>query len=148
MWMRCFFSLAAFALAAAAADRPDFNGTWSLDASRSQFGEDKLKSATLEIRQTGDSIQIVEALTDPDGKERKLDIQCNTLGKECKTKDEQVSIWYNGPMLVLMETRRGNEVVLKRRLKRSDDGKTLSVEVMHIAPPGAKNEVYAFNRQL
>ncbi|HEY2017759.1 MAG TPA: hypothetical protein VGH38_29845, partial [Bryobacteraceae bacterium] len=144
MW-KWFYLSALLAGAAAAADRPDLNGTWQLDPAHSQFTEDRLKSETLEIQQKEDSIQISEALTDPAGKERKSDVQCNTAGKECKLKGEQVSFWYNGPILVMMETRKGNEVVTKTSLKL--DGETLSVEVVHIAPAGEKNETLTFRKQ-
>ena len=51
-------------------------------------------------------------------------------------------MWHNGPMLVLMETR-GNAVI-KKRLKLSDDGQTLSLEVIHIAPKEDKGESFTF----
>jgi hypothetical protein len=146
--MRKWPCLSALALGAAvAAGRPDLNGTWQLDRSHSETGDDKLKSETLDIQQTEDSIQIADAVIDTDGRERKSAIQCNTMGKECKVKGELVSSWYNGPTLVIMETWRANEVVVKKSLKQSADGRTLNIEVIHIAPPGEKNEILAFTRQ-
>lgn len=135
--MRIWLCAAAVALSASAvgADRPDLNGSW------------QLKGETLAIVQKEDSIQITDVTTDTDGKDTKVDLQCNTLGKECKSKGEQVSFWYNGPMLVMMEMRRGNEVVIKKRLKPSEDGKTLSMEVIHIVPPAEKSETLTFVRQ-
>lgn len=126
----CALSIVA---AAVAVDHPDLTGTW------------QTKSEAMEIQQKDGSIQITDA-TDPAGKEKKFDIRCNTMGKECKLKDEQVSLWFNGPMLVLMETRRGNDVVIKKRMTLSDDGKTLTMEVQHIAPPGDKQTI-TFSRQ-
>jgi len=147
MWKQLCLSALALGAAAAAGGRPDLNGTWQLDLSRSEPGDDKLKSETLEIQQMEDSVQIADAVIAADGKERKSDIQCNTLGKECKLKGEQVSIWYNGPMLIIMETRQGNEVVVKRRLKASDDGRTLNMEVIRMAPSGEKTERFTFMKQ-
>lgn len=40
-----------------------------------------------------------------------------------------------------------NDVVVKRRLKASDDGRTLSVEVTRMAPSGEKSESFRFTRQ-
>ena len=127
----------------AAAGRADLNGVWQLDRTHSG---DKVKSETLEIQQTEGAIQIADTTVGADGKEQKSDIQCNTLGKECKLKDEQVSLWYNGPMLVLMETRRANESVVKKRLKTSVDGRTLTLDVIHISPSG-ENETLTFTKR-
>jgi len=134
----CALSIAAAAAVAMAVDHPDLTGTWQSKSEAPNFQQ-------MEIQQKDGSIQITDA-TDPSGKEKKFDIRCNTVGKECKLKDEQVSMWFNGPMLVLMETRRGNEVVIKKRLSLSEDGKTLTMEVQHIAPPGDK-ESFTFTRQ-
>ncbi len=131
---------------ATGADRTALSGNWQLDAAHSHFGHDKLKSETLSINQKDDSIQMTENLTDPDGKATKLAIDCNTMGKECKTNDEQVTMYYNGDRLIMIEMRHGNSNVIKRRLKPSDDGKSLSMEVMHIAPPG-ENETFVFTKQ-
>jgi len=146
--MRKWFCLSALAWGAfaAAAGRHELNGTWQLDRSHSEVSDEKLKSETLEIQQMEDSVQIADAITATDGKERKSDIQCNTLGKECKLKGEQVSIWYNGSMLVMMETRRGGVLVVKKRLKASGDGQTLTMEVTSIAPQG-KSESFTFTKQ-
>jgi hypothetical protein len=126
-----------------AAGRADLSGVWELDRTHSG---DKVKSETLQITQSEGAIQIADTMVDADGKEQKSDIQCNTLGKECKLKGEQVSLWYNGPMLVVMEMRRANEVV-KKQLKTSDDGQTLKLDVIHIAPAGEKDETLTFTKQ-
>jgi hypothetical protein len=90
-------------------------------------------------------------MTENSGKAVKVDISCNTEGQECKVKESgepaKVSFWYNGPMLVMMEQRHGNDFVTKKRFKTSDDGKTLSMEVVYIAPPGHKAENYTFTKQ-
>ncbi len=146
--MHKWICISALALGmAAAADRPDLTGKWLLDTARSQLGQEPPKAETLSIVQKEDSIQISDDVTEADGKEKKLDLSCNTIGKECKTKEAQVSFYFNGPRLIMIEMRHGNDVVIKKRLQPSDDGKTLNVEVMHIAPPGEKNETYTFTRQ-
>lgn len=146
--MRRWLFLAVLASSAAALDnRALLNGTWHLDPSHSKIAEEKVKSETLEIQQNEDSIHFTDSMTDPEGKERKSGVDCNTVGKECKLKGEQVSFWYNGPALIMMETRRNSEVVIKKSLKASEDGQTLNVEVTHIAPVGEKNETLTFRKQ-
>jgi len=109
---------AALVTAAFAGDHPDLNGVWQGAAN----GE------TLTIHQKDDAVEIVEA-----GKQT-IDIQCKTTGQACKVKGGEVTLWYNGPMLVVMETH-GTRVI-KKRLKPSQDGKSLEVEVIHIEPAG------------
>jgi hypothetical protein len=132
---------------AVAAERPDLNGTWQLDPSRSQGSEAKVKAYTLTLRQTEDDVALSESITDNAGKERKADIQCKTDGGECKVKQGTVSLWYDGASLVLMEVRRNNTNVVKRRFQTSEDGKTLTMEIAPIAPPGQKVETLTFTKQ-
>jgi len=91
----------------------------------------------------GDKLHITRLEND-----RKLaDFQCNTAGRECDVKESgkpmKVSIWYNGPKLVMMETR-GNDVV-KRRFHAVKDGNEIEVEIIPIVPQG-KTELLHFYR--
>ena len=149
--MRKFLWISALAAAAGwAADRPSLTGSWLLDPAHTEVNGDKPKSLSLSIRQDEDAIQISEAATDASGREKKSDIQCNTLGKLCKVKDAgelaEITMYYNGDRLVAIETRHNNDIAIKKRLKASDDGKTLTMEVIHIAPQ-AKTENYTFTKQ-
>ena len=148
--MRVFVCFGVLLLTAAwAADRPDLSGTWVLDLSRSPNAA--VKSEKLSISQKDDGVQLSDATTENNGKEVKVDITCNTDGQQCKVKENgqatQVSLWYNGSMLVMMEQRHGNDYVTKKRLKPSDDGKSMSMEVVYIAPPGHKPETLTFTKQ-
>ena len=129
--------------AAAAADRPDLNGVWQL--SNSAGAESKFKSETLTIHQGDDTVQITEDRTARNGKEMKDDIQCNTSGQECKLKTERVSLYYNGQRLVMLETQR--DIVTKKRFTTSEDGKTLNLEVIHIAPGAQRTETFTYTKQ-
>jgi hypothetical protein len=133
------------------ADRPDLNGTWVLDVSHSANAGGKVKAETLSISQKPDAVELSEATTETNGKELKVDVACNIDGQGCKVKENgqatQVSFWYNGPMLVMMEQRHGNDFVTQKKMKPSDDGKTLSMEVVYIAPPGHKPETLTFTKQ-
>jgi len=116
--MRLILLFAACSLAAAA-DHPDLNGTWQ----NASTGE------TITIRTTDDAVQIAQT-----GKEG-TNIQCHTDGEACKIKGGQVSAWYNGGMLVVMETTHGSNRVVKKRFKPAADG-GLEEEVIHITPAG------------
>jgi hypothetical protein len=114
-----------------AADRPQLTGTWqAADAAE-----------TVAIQQTGDDIQITEAVH-----EKQTDVHCNTIGKSCKVKGGEVSFWYNGPTLVMIESLHGSSHVTEKRWSLSADGKTLHLEVIHIAPAG-NPEKLAYNRK-
>lgn len=129
-----------------AADHPNLTGNWLLDLSHSQITESKLKSETLQIKQKEDMVAITDD-ANSGGKDRKLEFDCLADGNTCKAKDVSVSVYYNGPILVVLEMRHNNEFVIKRRLKISDDGKTLSMEVSHVSPPGPKDENLTFVKQ-
>ena len=132
--------------ASAAADRPNLSGTWLLDAAHSQIRDSKLKTETLEIKQKEDAVEIADN-ANIGGKDRKLEYECRADGRTCKAKDLSVMVYYNGPMLVVLEMSHNNAIVVKKSLKISEDGKTLSMEVIHIAPPGLKDESLTFVKQ-
>ena len=107
---------------------PDENSSYS---GKWQAGD---KSSELIVQQTGDSIHVTEQR----GGKMVCDYTCNSKGTNCNFKEEgkkaTVSLYFNGPKLVEIRTR-GDEV-MKRRFGLKDDGKTLEVEVMPIAPAG------------
>jgi len=130
---------------AAAEDLPNVNGTWQIDMARSQGVEAKVKGMTLVFHQTGEEVSMTETITENDGKERKLDLQCKTDGNRCKTKIGSASLWYDATALLIMEERKN--VVLRRRFQPSEDGKSLAVEITQMAPPGQKPSTLAFVKQ-
>jgi len=138
------FSIALLVFSASAQDHPAMTGTWVLDASKSDFKTIKPSTATWVIDEGDNSFHIIES---EGGKSKKLDLQCTTDGKECQAGGDKVkaSFWYNGPMLVEMETR--GDRVTRFRLKISEDAKTLTVEMTHIVPQIDKIDVMIFNKQ-
>lgn len=86
----------------------------------------------------GDVIHITYAV----GDQKMVELQCDTSGKDCKTKDvgksAKVSMWYSGKNLVSLETR-GDEIV-KRRFGVGD-GDSLEVEIIPIQPDGKPEKV-------
>lgn len=126
------------AAAAFCAERPELNGTWQLSSSN----EGKLKFETLLIQQSPDSVKITES----GAKEKPVDLACNVTGDQCKLKEGDVSFWYNGDSLVMMEMNHSHEIVTKTSIAPGADGKTLSLEVIRIAPPGP-HYTYTFKKQ-
>lgn len=123
-------------------DRPSFTGTWQFDASKSEMHLNKANSSTWVIEEGDNSIHITQS----DAKGKKTDLQCTTDGKECKFPgDRRDAFWYNGAMLVDMETK--NDHVIRYRLKISTDGKTLTVEVTNVVPATEKMDTMVFQKQ-
>jgi hypothetical protein len=93
------------------------------------------------LETVGDSLRISHSM-----KQKTDAIECNIVGKDCEVKvggrKAKVSLWFNGDMLVEMETR-GTEVI-KRRFKIAEND-TLKLETMQIVPPG-KTEMAEFKR--
>lgn len=145
--MRLFVSFGVMLLVAFASDHPDLSGTWVLDTSHGA----KVKAEKLSITQKPDGVQLSEFTTENNGKEVKVDVACNVEAEQCKVKENgqatEVSFWYNGPTLIMMEQRHGNDFVTQKKMKPSEDGKTLSMEVVYIAPPGHKPESFTFTKQ-
>jgi hypothetical protein len=139
----CFVLVVLAAVAAGQEqERPSFSGTWQFDASKSELHSSKISSATWVIEEGDNSIHISQT---ENGKPKKTELQCTTDGKECKFPgDRRDSFWYNGPMLVDMETK--NDHVTRFRMKISDDGKTLTVEVTPIVPQSDKIDTLVFQK--
>jgi hypothetical protein len=113
-------------------DRPNLSGTWQTVA-----------GATWVINQDESSIQITES---EDAASKKTERKCTTDGKECKIGGKATaSFWYNGPMLVEMESK--GDRVTRYRMKLSDDGKTLTVDATSIVPKSTQDDVLVFRKQ-
>jgi hypothetical protein len=124
-------------------ERPSFNGTWQFDPSKSELRSSKISSATWVMEEGDNSIHITQT---ENGKPKKTELQCTTDGKECKFPgDRRDSFWFNGSTLVDMETKNTN--VIRYRMKISDDGKTLTVEVTPIVPQSDKIDTLVFQKQ-
>ena len=139
----------ALASAIFAADHANIAGSWRLDPAKSQFGSSAVKSETLSINEAAGSLVVDAAITAENGKEEKLSYSCAPNGQACKAKHggAEVTFYYNGALLVMIETKHGGDWVVKRRIQPSDDGKTLTVEVQRLAPPNQKNDNLVFLRQ-
>jgi hypothetical protein len=137
-------ALALFALPGAAQDHPNLTGKWQLDSSKSEQNNAKVADATWVIEEDDNTIHITETES---GNTKKTELKCSTDGKDCNVAGEKAkaSFWYNGPMLVEMETR--GEHVNRYRMILSGDAKALRVEVNSIVPRNDKADVLVFQKQ-
>jgi hypothetical protein len=120
-------------LADDAADRGKLTGTWNLDGGAG--------NTAWIVRGTETGVHLTYAR----GTEKIADFECNTTGKECAVKMDghsaKVSLYYNGPRLIMLETR--GDTVVKWRFGLASDGGELEVETMPITPAG-KTETLRF----
>jgi len=136
--------LEVLALPLAGQDRPNLAGTWQFDSSKSELHGVTVAGATWVINEDESSIQITEG---QDGAKKKIELKCTTDGKECKISGEKAtaSFWYNGPVLVEMETK--GEHLTRYRMNLSADGKTLTVDLRSIVPQSTQDDVLVFQKQ-
>ncbi len=129
--------LAGSAFAGDDSSRDRLMGSW-----QQSDGNGETKSAWV-LESSGSSIRV----TNSNGTQTVAEFKCNTVGKECAGKDagrpSKVSMWFNGPKLVELETR-GSQVV-KRRFSITGDGDTMDLETIPIVPTG-KSEITHFRR--
>jgi hypothetical protein len=127
-----FFS--SIALADDSEDRAKLTGSW-------QAQEGGAAKAVWIFESQGDSLHIINS----QGDKKIAEFACN-LGKECEVKDAgrkvKVTLYFNGPKLVVLETR-GEEVV-KKRFGVIETGDTLELEVIPVGP--GKAETLHFTR--
>jgi hypothetical protein len=127
--------------------RPNLNGNWRLEPSQCEMHSRVPGQLTWQIEQDDTSIHLVQRTEE---KKNGDDIRCATDGKDCKTKAEGRSVvlnfYYNGPVLIELETE-GHDNVVKKRLHLSNDGSTLIVDVTHVSPPGKPTEKLVLTRQ-
>jgi hypothetical protein len=108
-----------------------------------------LSDLTMQITEKDGKININEEQKLADGKERKVTYTCTTDGKECQIPETggKASFWYNGPMLVSMETEKKGGNVMRQRLKLSPDSKKLTVEISSLVPKLDKRDKLVLEKQ-
>jgi hypothetical protein len=142
--MRACFLFVLLAAFANGQDRPNFSGNWQFDASKSELHTMKLADASWTIEESENAIHLTE---NEAGRSKPIELKCTTDGKDCSVSSEKskASFWYNGAMLVEMESK--GDHVTRYRLKLSDDGKTLRVETTYIVPQTDATDVLVFNKK-
>jgi hypothetical protein len=129
--------IAGVAAFAGDAERAKLMGGWE-----SQNGTGSNRETWL-FEAKGDAVHV----TYLQGDKKLAEFECDTDGKDCVTKvaghSAKVSLWFNGPKLVELETR-GSEVV-KRRFAIAGAGEEMDLEIIPIASD-AKAETVHFKR--
>ena len=100
-------------------------GAWE-----SQNGADSGTKITWLLEAKGDAVHV----TYLQGTQKQADFECDTNGRECTTKDSghtaKISIWFNGPRLVELETK-GSEII-KRRFGVTGSGEEMDLEIIPV----------------
>jgi hypothetical protein len=108
------------------AERAKLNGAW-------QAQESGVTQAVWNIQQTATGMRVVSS----QGEKKIVEFVCD-FGKDCDAKDAgkkvKVTLYFNGPKLVVME-RRGDEVV-KLRFGFADAADVMELETLPVAPAG------------
>jgi hypothetical protein len=130
--LAALLSVSAVGLAEDFADSAKLAGSWDQDG-----------KTAWKLAPTNDGVHF----TFTRGGQTVADFECNTSGKDCPIKMEgkkaTVSVYFNGPLLVMMQTR-GNDVV-KWRFGALGDGNQMQVEMTAITG-GAKSETLHYKR--
>jgi hypothetical protein len=143
-----FLSFAFVAVSAAA--KADFNGTWKLDATKSE-GVPPDMEQTMIVKQKGDEISIETKVKTPQGEQivpdsysasgKAIELTKDSPGNK-KQKIKRTSKWTEGGMEVIEEAvvempdGGTGTVNIKRKWMLSTDGKTLVIEMDVDAPQG------------
>jgi hypothetical protein len=128
---------------------PDFSGVWELNAEKSQLPDGRL--VTIKIEKVGNKIKWTRSDRAKDGKENVSEFICEAGASECELTEEghkaKVSIWFNGPELVVLKTDGiKEENSIEWTLKMSDDKKSITAGLERIDPPGT-SEKLVFNKK-
>lgn len=129
--------------------QPDFSGTWQMDATKSQTTEGD--NITYTIDQSSGKVNFTRVIHARDGKDLTSKFTCDTVGTQCGFDENghkaKVSLWYDGPALVILKTDGPKEdSVTQWRLELSQDGKTLKVTLTHLEPV-EKTETLVFDKK-
>lgn len=131
--------LGAIMLADEQSDRQKLIGSWEL-----QGVAESSPASTWTFSPAKNLIRVTQL----EGNNNVAEFACDTNGDPCEIKTAgkkaTVSMWFNGPRLVILETK-GSEVV-KRRFKILPQGDVMEMEVIPIVPDG-KTETFQFKRR-
>jgi hypothetical protein len=136
-FMMAVLAIAAFAAVAVAADKPDFSGSWKLDADKSNLGPmPPPTSLTRKVDHKEPAVTVDTAQSGPQG-DISTTFKYATDGKETTNSfmgsDLKCTAAWEGKTLVINSKGEfgGSEVKLVSKWTLSDDGKTLT-DASHI----------------
>lgn len=157
MKRRIVLAALAVMISAVAADKPDFTGTWKLDASKSEFGQitppDKMERV---IDHKDPAVKIKTTQSTPTG-DRSTDTTYTLDGKEQKQESPRGVVLFTpkweGDVVVIDSKRNvtigGQQVEITgvERWSLSDGGKTMTVENKMVMPQGELTMKAVFVKQ-
>jgi hypothetical protein len=115
---------------------PNYSGTWQLDPAHSQVPSGE--SITYNIRDSSGKVDFTRVIHERDGKELTSHFACQAGGGECNFDEggrkARVSLWYDGPTLVILQTNTDDSSVTKWRLTLGPEGKTMNVSLQEMEP--------------
>lgn len=137
--------LAAFATIATAADKPNFSGSWVLDADKSNFGPMPPPANMTRKIDHQDPSMTVDQTGGPQG-DQSMTIKYSTDGKETVNSMmgndvKTTAAWEGNALMINMKADLGgNEVKITDKWTLSDDG-TVLTDLMHLALPQGEFEI-------
>ena len=147
----CSFILFAAPLLIYADGQPNFSGTWKLDSARSPGVNGA--TITLNIKDEAGKISYERSIKQTNGKQEAVRFTCSPGGKDCDLDENghkaKVSLWYNGPALIILKTGGPKEdATTERKLELSADGNTLKVQFTNLdLDKNSKPETLVFAKQ-
>jgi hypothetical protein len=137
--------------AAAAAAEPDFSGQWTMNASKSDYGQLPLpQSFTRKIEHAEPSITIVEEQTGPNTtptSTRKMKTDGVTTADNINGGEVKMSATWEGATLIAITTIDSFGVTFKDKMTLSDDSKMLTSVVEIESAQGNATLTIVFDRQ-
>jgi hypothetical protein len=140
-------------LLSAADDRPNFSGTWKMDADRSDFGQiPKPASLVRKVDHQEPKIHLVTTFSTPNG-EVSTDLKYTTDGKEAvnniRGSEWKSTVVWDGKSLEVASKRMINdaEVTTKERWTLMSAGKVLTVVNNTVTPNGPVTFTVVMNKQ-
>lgn len=127
-----------FSLLLLAADTapPNYSGVWELEPSHSQVPAGE--TITYNIQDSSGQVVFTRIVHERDGRQVTSHFSCKTGGGQCQFdeggRQAQVSLWYDGPALMVLKTNTGDSSVTQWRLTMGPDGKTLNVDLEQLEP--------------
>lgn len=126
----------------------------AVTSARADTDTDRARLAGSWVQANGSGAWVIDSrpdglhITQIEGSDPVADFQCNTEGQSCNIKisghKATVSMYYNGPALVQLETR-GDQVV-KRRFSVLPSGDSMKVEVTSMNGAAAGTQELEFQR--
>jgi hypothetical protein len=151
--MSTLFVIAAAASIAMAADKPDFSGSWKMDADKSVFGPmPPPTSLTRKIAHKEPDLTVDEARSGAQG-DMNMTMKYATDGKETTNSlmgnDVKSKAVWDGNILVITSNANfgGADVKLTNKWTLSEDGKTLTDVLGISAPQGDFEQTFVLLKQ-